>query len=130
MGVDISPDDAQDKMSPEYVTEALGLLDASGAGIVQFLSQEYGVQAVNHPQVSFDQVAGWAGHQPLAIGGHHWANVNGKNVGHWVNVRGVNAAGELVLANPGGTGPLFGQQTLNPAQFQSRGPFSAVRVIV
>jgi hypothetical protein len=32
----------------------------------------------------------------------------------------------LILANPGGTGPRFGQQSLDRADFEQRGPFSAV----
>ena len=63
-------------------------------------------------------MASWAGRYPVAIGGRTW--------GHWSAVRGVNASGELVMANPGGTGPRYGQQTLNRDQFEQLGWFSAV----
>ena len=111
-------------MSPRYATEADGLLDSSGAGIVELLQERCGLDAVNHGLVSFDQVADWAGHQPLAIGGRNWG---GPNLGHWSAVRGVNAAGELVLANPA-QGPAFGQLTLDRDEFAVRGSFSAVRI--
>jgi hypothetical protein len=58
----------------------------------------------------------------VALGGRNW--------GHWSAVRGVNEAGELVMANPGGTGPRYGQQTLNRQQFEDLGWFSAVVIPV
>ncbi len=120
IGVEISAEAAQDGMCPRYVNEDLGLLDATGAGIVQFLRDAHGIEAVNWAPVSLDEVAAWAGRQPVAIGGRAW--------GHWSAVRDVNAAGDLVLANPGGTGPRYGQQTLNRDQFGQLGWFSAVTI--
>ena len=118
IGFDITPADAQDGMSPRYVNSDVGLLDASGAGIVQYLSEAHGIEAFNRAPVSFDDVAGWAGRYPVAIGGRNW--------GHWSAVRGVDSDGNLVMANPGGTGPRYGQQTLNRDQFEQLGWFSAV----
>jgi hypothetical protein len=123
IGIAITPEDAQNGMSPQFVTEALGLLDASGAGIVQYLQEAHRVEAVNQGEISFDEAVALAGQQPLALGGRNWG---GPSLGHWTAVRGVNAASLLVLANPGGTGPQFGQQTLDRGQFSSMGPFSAV----
>jgi hypothetical protein len=126
IGVGVTPADAQDAMSPAYVSSEVGLLDASGAGIVQVLRDVWGVTAYNRAPASFDEVTGWAGRCPVALGGRNWS--------HWTAVRGTrtNEAGEtvLALANPGGTGPRFGQQTLNRQQFADLGWFSAVVVPV
>ena len=119
IGIDVSPGDAQDAMSPRYVSQADGLLDSSGAGIVAVLRDTWGVTAFNRSVVSFDDVAGWAGQVPVAIGGRAWV--------HWTAVRGVDGAGNLVLANPAGTGGgRWGLATLNRQQFADLGSFSAV----
>jgi hypothetical protein len=122
IGIAITPEEAQGGMSPRFVSPDVGLLDATGAGIVQFLREAYGVEARNQGEISFDAAADLAGRQPLALGGRNWG---GPSLGHWSAVRGVSA-GHLVLANPAGTGPQFGQQTLDPVQFNDKGPFSAV----
>jgi hypothetical protein len=124
IGIAVTPAEAQNAMAPAYVNPDVGLLDASGAGIVTVLREAWGVTAFNRAPVSFDEVAGWAGRRPVAIGGRAW--------GHWTAVRGTatDTACEtvLVLANPGGTGPRYGQQTLNRQQFADLGWFSAVVV--
>ena len=122
LGVEVTPEDAQDAMSPQYVRSDVGLLDASGAGIVEVLRERWGIAAFNRAPVSFDDVANWAGRYPMALGGRAWY--------HWTAVRGINADGNLVLANPGGTGPRYGQQTLNRQQFEDLGWFSVVVVPV
>lgn len=122
LGVAVTPEEAQDAMSPQYVRSDVGLLDASGAGIVAVLQDRWGITAFNRAPVSFDDVAGWAGRYPIALGGRNW--------NHWTAVRGLDGDGRLVLANPGGTGPRFGQQTLNRQQFEDLGWFSAVVVPV
>ena len=121
IGIAVTPAEAQDAMSPQYVSSAVGLLDASGAGIVQVLRDRWGVEAFNRNPVSFDDVAGWAGRYPIALGGRAW--------GHWTAVRSFDGE-RLVLANPGGTGPRFGQQTLDRQQFAALGSFSAVVIPV
>jgi hypothetical protein len=119
IGIDVSPEDAQDAMSPRFVSSADGLLDSSGAGIVTVLREVWGVNAFNQSVVSFDDVAGWAGNMPVAIGGRAWV--------HWTAVRGVDGNGNLVLANPAGTGGgRWGLATLNRQQFADLGSFSAV----
>lgn len=121
IGIAVTPAEAQDAMSPRYCNSNVGLLDASGAGIVAVLRDTWGVTAFNRNPVSFDDVAGWAGKCPVALGGRAW--------GHWTAVRGFDGE-RLVLANPGGTGPRFGQQTLNRQQFADLGSFSAVVIPV
>lgn len=124
IGIAVTPDEAQDAMSPRYVTPELGLLDASGAGIVAVLRDRWGVQAQNYGSVTFDQVASWAGKQPVAIGGRNWG---GPGLGHWSAVRGATPD-QIILANPAGTGPRFGQASLTREQWARMGPFSAVVV--
>jgi hypothetical protein len=121
IGVAVTPAEAQDAMSPRYVSSAVGLLDATGAGIVEVLRDQWGIEAFNRAPVSFEEVAGWAGTRPVAIGGRNW--------GHWTAVRGFDGE-RLVLANPGGTGPRFGQQTLSREQFADLGWFSVVVIPV
>lgn len=105
------------RISPTY-----GLLDASGAGLVEYLA-EIGVVASNNPSASFDDVAAAAGFQPMVIGGRAWC--------HWVAVRmGGAAAGRpdvvlLALMNPA-DGYMGVNQTLNAYEFDELGPFSAV----
>lgn len=111
-----------------YVRPDVGLLDASGAGVVQVLHDVWGIGAYNDASATFDEVAAVAGRMPVAIGLRNWA---GANYGHWSAVRGVHQTGSgpmLVLANPAGTGPIYGQQTLYREQFDARGPASMVVV--
>ena len=124
IGIDVTPDEAQDAMSPRYVNSDVGLLDASGAGIVAVLRDHWGVKAQNYPSLTFDQALELAGQQPLAIGGRNWG---GPGLGHWSAVRG-RYQDTLVLANPAGTGARFGQASLTRADWQRMGPFSGVAV--
>lgn len=111
-----------DAMTPEYISPTLGLLDGSGAGIVEWL-ETIGVTAWSNPDASFAEVAAAAGHQPMVIGGRAW--------GHWVAVRtGVpfDQGGDvwtLALMNPA-PGYAGVDQFLLFEQFQELGPFSAV----
>ena len=123
LGIDVTPEEAQDAMAPRYVNADVGLLDASGAGIVKVLADRWGVTAQNHPSVTFDQVAGWAGRQPVAIGGRNWG---GPGLGHWSAVRG-GSGDWLTLANPA-TGQRFGQSALSRNDWARMGPFSAVTI--
>src|SRR4051812_17491762 len=125
IGIDVTQGALRGLMIPGLVTSEVGLLDGSGAGIAALFRDRFGLQADNQHLASFDDVAARAGRQPLAIGGHRWWN----GIGHWVGVRGFED-GEIVLANPGGTGPHFGQQRLDRAAFDERGPFSMVWIEV
>ena len=127
LGIDVTAEEAQDAMSPRYVNSAVGLLDASGAGVVEVLRNTWGVGAINDASATFDEVADVAGRQPVMIGLRNWG---GPGLGHWSAVRRVSESDghSLVLANPAGTGLRFGQQTLNREQFDSRGPASMVTI--
>ena len=126
VGVDITEPGMRFLMIPDLVTEALGLGDGSGGQMARLFRDHFGFQADNQRVISFDEAAARAGKQPLALGGHNWG---GPGLGHWVAVRGFEN-GRLILANPGGTGPLFGQSTLDEAAFNQRAPFSAVWIDV
>lgn len=121
IGIAVTAEEAQDAMSPQYVNSDVGLLDASGAGIVQVLADRWGVAAQNYSPCTFDDVAALAGQMPVALGLRNW----GMPGGHWSAVRGFDGE-RLILANPGGTGPRYGQQTLTRDEFNARGPASAV----
>lgn len=124
IGIDVTPDEAQDAMSPRYVNSDVGLLDASGAGIVAVLRDRWGVKATAYPSLTFDQALEMAGRQPLAIGGRNWG---GPGMGHWSAVRAATDD-RLILANPAGTGPRFGQAALTRQDWTRMGPFSGVAV--
>jgi SH3-like domain-containing protein len=127
LGVNITQRALQELMVPGLVSPDDGLLDSSGSTIVRLLRDHFGLAATNMAQVSFDEVASRAGRQPIALGGRRW-HVNpatGAATGHWVAVRSFDGQ-RLILANPGGTGPNFGQQSLDRDDFAQRGSFSAV----
>lgn len=126
IGIEVTPAEAQDAMVPKYVTPALGLLNRDGSGIVAVLRERWGVQASNQTPATFDAVAACAGKMPVGLGLPHWA---GRDLGHWSAVRGFDGA-RLILANPAGTGPQFGHQTLTREEFDARGPASLVVIPV
>ena len=111
------------------VSEADGLLDASGAGLADFLTRhygEFGYWATNDAATTFDKLAGEAGQYPLMIGGRNWG---GPGLGHWSGLATYDAGrGVLDLRNPA-TGVRFGHSTLNREQFSARGPWSMVRLM-
>jgi predicted chitinase len=124
LGLSVTPEDAHDAMVPKYVRSDVGLLDASGAGMVEVLRDKWDVDAVNDGAATFDKVVASAGVEPVAIGLRDWG---GKGKGHWSAVRGFDGE-RLVLANPAGTGPTFGQQTLTRSEFEARGGASMVTI--
>lgn len=105
------------------VTTQYGLMDASGAGLADFLNRqygEYGYVASNVGAVTFDEIASeaQAGAHPLMIGGRAWC--------HWSGCRGFTGV-ELALANPA-PGWQGVNQRMSRAQFNALGPFSLVRL--
>lgn len=122
VGFDYSEQEVIAGLGPTRISPAYGLLDASGAGIVEYLS-ELGVSAENDADASWQELVDAAGHQPMLIGGRAWC--------HWVAVRmGPTLAPdrlpyELALMNPApGYGGVY--QVLEEADFNRLGPFSAV----
>jgi hypothetical protein len=109
-------------LGPARISPALGLLDASGAGLVEYLG-ELGIGAANNSNASFDDVLAAAGYQPMLMGGREWC--------HWVGVRICSplfpSANDqvLALANPA-PGWMGINQVLTRYEFLQLGAFSAV----
>jgi len=107
----------QARISPTY-----GLLDASGAGIVSYLS-ELAIPAMNNPDATWTEIMDGAGHQPMLIGGRGWCHWTGVRMSSWTF--GYTGTDVVLLANPA-PGYAGVQQWLDPMQFEDLGPFSAV----
>jgi hypothetical protein len=109
-------------LGPSRISPTHGLLDASGAGLVEYLA-EIGVQSDNNPAANWTECAAAAGYQPMLIGGRRWC--------HWTGVRMGPFAAErpdleiMLLMNPA-DGYMNVSQSLVPGQFDQLGPFSAV----
>jgi hypothetical protein len=122
IGRDYSEQDVIAGLGPSRISPAYGLLDASGAGLVEWLG-EIGVNAANNPGASWDDVVAAAGWQPMVIGGRAWC--------HWVAIRmGPNPAPDrlpnaLALMNPA-PGWMGVYQVMDPDWYAELGPFSAV----
>ena len=112
------------------VSMDLGLLNATGAGLAEFIKNQYGefgFDANHDGSVSFEDLAAEIGPYPMLIGGRNWG---GPGLGHWSALRGYDAdRGVLLLANPAGNTGAFGGQEMTKAQFNQRGPYSMVRVL-
>ena len=114
--------DVVEGLGPTRISPTYGLLDASGAGLVSYL-EEQGIQALNNPSATWQEVVDAAGYQPMVIGGREWC--------HWVGVRigpavfSGSAPNALLLMNPS-PGYREVYQVLNEPFFDYLGPFSAV----
>ena len=118
-------------LSAGVVTMQYGLMDASGAGLANWLNVEYGPPeyggfvASNDPSVTFEEVCLEAatGKHPLMMGGRAWGSG-----GHWTGVRGYDpSSNRILLANPAsGYGGIT--QSIGREQFKAVGPFSMVRL--
>lgn len=110
----------------QRVTQADGLMDGSGASLVDLLG-EYGLGAGHIPRyagghgASWDDVVERAGHMPVLLGGQRW--------NHWTFVRGVGANGNLELGNPAASWKSVGQE-MDRAEFDQWGPWSMVWIEV
>jgi hypothetical protein len=109
-------------LGPSRINAAYGLLDASGAGLVDYLS-EIGITAYNNPSASWQELLDAAGYQPVLAGGRTWC--------HWTGVRISNQvlypdrAGLVALANPA-PGWMGVDQLLDQDDFERLGAFSVV----
>ena len=122
VGFEVTEQDVIAGLGPARISPTYGLLDASGAGLVSYLS-EMGIGAENNPDATWEQVMAAAGYQPMVIGGRGW--------NHWSAVRmGSLAAGSettdaLALMNPS-PGYMGIGHWMDTDQFDNVGPFSAV----
>ena len=109
-------------LGPARISPAYGLLDASGQGLVEYLS-ELGIGADYDDSVDWSEMLGSAGHQPMLMGGRAWC--------HWTGVRLSSQLfpeynlEALWLANPA-PGWMGVYQTITPEQYAALGTFSAV----
>lgn len=122
VGLKYTEQDVIKGLGPTRISPTQGLLDASGAGLVQYLA-EIGVTALNDADSSWAEVQAAAGHQPMVIGGRAWY--------HWVAVRmGSDTVGhperEALLLMNGSPGYVGVYQLLDKWAFDKLGPFSAV----
>jgi hypothetical protein len=109
-------------LGPSRISPALGLLDASGSGLVSYLA-EIGVVSENTAEASWQDIVDAAGFQPMVMGGRQWC--------HWVGVRmGSSAAGlpaqSIVLLMNSSPGYRDVGQSITAWEFEELGPFSAV----
>jgi hypothetical protein len=121
VGIDITAEGLHDILVPDVVNQEVGLRDASGSLIAQYLHDRFDVSAHNQGVMSWEEVTSLAGTRPLAIGGRAWGAG-----GHWTAVRRVNADGNLELANPARGGYRGIENVLTRDDFLTVGPFSAV----
>jgi hypothetical protein len=109
-------------LGPARISPAYGLLDASGAGLVEYLG-EIGIAAANNPSASFDDILAAAGSQPMLMGGRTWC--------HWTGVRVASPLflstndQVVALANPA-PGWYGINQRMTRYDFGRVGAFSAV----
>src|SRR5499427_7587735 len=68
IGRDYTEQDVIAGLGPSRITPTYGLMDASGAGLVEWLG-EIGIGAANNPNASWDELVAAAGYQPMVIGG-------------------------------------------------------------
>jgi hypothetical protein len=121
-GFPISEAEVVAGLGPTRISPTFGLLDASGAGLVEYLA-ELGIPAQNNPDASWQEVETAAGFQPMVVGGREWC--------HWSAVRMGSSCfygtprNALLLANPA-PGWCGVQQALFRVDFDQLGPFSAV----
>jgi len=121
IGISITAEALHDRMVPGLVDDQVGLRDARGVGLVEVLGW-FGISGGHDEAATFDELLARAGAQPVGLGLRNWG---GPGLGHWSAVRGA-VDGALVLANPAGTGPRYGQATLSRDEFEQRGPASMV----
>jgi hypothetical protein len=109
------------------MSKGQGLLDASGAGLAAWLTEQYkefGYYANNTNPITWDMLVPEIAPRspyPILLGGRAW--------NHWSGLYGYDAsAGTLLLANPAPGWHGVGQ-TMSRAQWNTQGPFSIVRLL-
>ncbi len=115
IGRPTSVDQAVVALGPRIDPE-VGLVDASGAGLVQTLA-ELGLRGGSLGTAGWDDAVARVGLMPVAIGGRGWY--------HWVGVRRATPGNGLELANPSpgwkGVGDMLSRD-----QWDQFGPFALV----
>jgi hypothetical protein len=109
-------------LGPARISPAYGLLDASGAGIVEWLA-EIGISAQNDAAASWDEMIASAGFQPMIFGGRGWYHWSGVRISSVEFTATLPEALALANPSPGWQGV---HQVLDEQQFLQLGPWSAV----
>jgi hypothetical protein len=116
----------QSMIAAGVVDPSVGLTDASGALLAEWVIAEYGeygYDAENVDPVSFDDLAAEAAleRHPIMAGGRTWC--------HWTGVAGYDADQDLLLLRNPANGWMGVYQTMSRGQFASLGSFSMVRLM-
>jgi hypothetical protein len=109
-------------LGPARISPGLGLLDASGAGLVEWLA-EIGVTAESNPAATWADITAAAGHQPMVMGGRAWCHWTGVRI--WGGLYVGSLSPYVAIANPA-PGYQDVWQVMDAASFSALGPFSAV----
>lgn len=122
VGYKVTEQDVIKGLGPSRISPTLGLLDASGAGLVSYL-KEMGITAENNASATWEDMQAAAGYQPMVGGGRAWY--------HWIGIRmGSQTIGQpdrQVLAIMNGSPGYVGvYQVLDSWAFEKAGPWSAV----
>lgn len=128
-GIPLSEAEVVAGLGPGRISPAYGLLDASGAGLVEFLA-EIGVSAENNADASFEEILDAAGWQPMVMGGRAWCHWTGvristRQISAYQRQTTVEANQFIALANPA-PGWDQVQQMMGDYDFLRLGTFSAV----
>lgn len=121
-GYSISEQEVIAGLGPARISPYLGLLDATGSGLVAYLG-ELGIPAANNPYSTWADVQAAAGHQPLIMGGRDWCHWTGVRMG--TTTAGIVAVSALALANPA-AGWMGISQSMLEQDFDTLGAFAAV----
>jgi predicted chitinase len=111
------------QLVPGIVSMDVGLLDASGQQLANWITREYGAEmgfVAHAAPVTFDDVLAGAGVNPTIVGGRRFGPG-----GHWVGIRRADADGLLEMANPA-PGYQGSGTHLDRAEWGRFGPWSAV----
>lgn len=104
-----------------YVSPALGLLDGTGKGMAEYLSQYIEAPIRTEYPVSWDALLDLpVGSCPFGLGGQGW--------NHWSGARGMTGY-QVALANPASNWMGVGD-SMSEGEYESLGPFAAVWVVV
>jgi hypothetical protein len=121
VGFDVPAEEMQDKMvAAGVVNSEVGLTDATGSGLRDFLGDEFGLAVHSAPEIHWEWLTQLAGNTPMIFGGRAW--------NHWAGIRGYDPeTDELLVMNPAGAWMGVGDR-MNRDQFNDLGAFAVVWV--
>jgi hypothetical protein len=108
------------QLVPGIVDPAVGLRNATGQQLAEWITREYGAEmgfVAQYSPVTFDDVWAGAGVNPTIVGGGNW--------NHWAGIRKRNDDGTLAVANPA-PGWMGVGDRISRAQWDALGTFHAI----